>query len=57
MGKKRPGRNKDKCKRYEQENRREKNKRRKVAKQNKRLAYFKKRRELKEGLINDAETQ
>lgn len=57
MAKKRAGRNKDKCKTYRLEGRREKNKARKLRKTEKRLEYFKRRREQKEGLINDSKTQ
>lgn len=57
MAKRGVGRNKDKCKRYRLEGRREKNKKRKLAKREKRLAYFIRRREQKEGLVNDSKTQ
>lgn len=51
------GKNKDKCKRYEQEERKDKNHKLRMARVAKRLAYFAKRRELKDGIDNDAKTQ
>ena len=50
------GKNKDKCKRYEQEERKDKNHKLRMARVAKRLAYFAKRRELKDGIDNDAKT-